>query len=290
MRAGRQVPGPARSRMRRRPDAVTAAGAAADGAGPAGYDRGSAPRPVSHRAVGELIERGRPDHRDRRRWHAAVCGRAGGRARHSAAGHQSRTAGLPDRRAAAGHGSCIGAVLAGECEADRAPLLQARLRRRRQRSPALCPQRCGLQSAGDRPHAGLRNPHRRALCQFARRRWPGGRHRHRLDRLCALLRRPDRRTQAQRAGGGADLPAYLSDRPIVVPGDSRIDIRLIGESDCAPRSPAMPAMLGELRPGGRLEIAPAGRALTLLHPPGYDYFRLLRSKLALGPGRLAHER
>ena len=46
----------------------------------------------------------------------------------------------------------------------------------------------------------------------------------------------------------------------------------------------------ELDPGGRLEIAPAGRAITLLHPPGYDYFRLLRSKLHWGIGGLAHER
>ena len=40
----------------------------------------------------------------------------------------------------------------------------------------------------------------------------------------------------------------------------------------------------------RLEIVPAGRAITLLHPPGYDYFRLLRSKLHWGLGGLAHER
>ena len=39
-----------------------------------------------------------------------------------------------------------------------------------------------------------------------------------------------------------------------------------------------------------LEIAAAGRAITLLHPKGYDYFRLLRSKLHWGLGGLAHER
>jgi NAD+ kinase len=49
-------------------------------------------------------------------------------------------------------------------------------------------------------------------------------------------------------------------------------------------------MLGELKAGGRLEIVPAGRTITLLHPPGYDYFRLLRSKLHWGLGGLAHER
>jgi NAD+ kinase len=49
-------------------------------------------------------------------------------------------------------------------------------------------------------------------------------------------------------------------------------------------------VLGELKSGGRLEISPAGRNVTLLHPPGYDYFRLLRSKLHWGLGGLTHER
>jgi NAD+ kinase len=85
-------------------------------------------------------------------------------------------------------------------------------------------------------------------------------------------------------------PHTLSDRPIVVPGESRIDIRLSGQSDAGAQVNCDAAKLGELNPGGRLEIAPAGRAITLLHPPGYDYFRLLRSKLHWGIGGLAHER
>ena len=85
-------------------------------------------------------------------------------------------------------------------------------------------------------------------------------------------------------------PHTLSDRPIVVPGESRIAVRLSGQSDAGAQVTCDAAMLGELKPGGRLEIAPAGRAITLLHPPGYDYFRLLRSKLHWGIGGLAHER
>ena len=47
-------------------------------------------------------------------------------------------------------------------------------------------------------------------------------------------------------------------------------------------------MLGELKPGGRLDDrARPAAAITLLHPPGYDYFRLLRSKLHWGLGGLA---
>jgi NAD+ kinase len=85
-------------------------------------------------------------------------------------------------------------------------------------------------------------------------------------------------------------PHTLSDRPIIVPGDSRIDIRLIGETAPVAQVTCDAAVLGELRSGGRLEISPAGRKVTLLHPPGYDYFRLLRSKLHWGLGGLTHER
>jgi NAD+ kinase len=85
-------------------------------------------------------------------------------------------------------------------------------------------------------------------------------------------------------------PHNLSDRPIVIPGDSKIDIRLSGQSAAGARVTCDAAMLGELMPGGRLEIVPGGRAITLLHPPGYDYFRLLRSKLHWGRGELPHER
>jgi NAD+ kinase len=85
-------------------------------------------------------------------------------------------------------------------------------------------------------------------------------------------------------------PHTLSDRPIVVPGESTIDIRLSGTGNAGAQVTCDAAMLGELSPGGRLEIAPAGRAITLLHPSGYDYFRLLRSKLHWGLGGLTHER
>ena len=85
-------------------------------------------------------------------------------------------------------------------------------------------------------------------------------------------------------------PHTLSDRPIVVPGDSTVEIRLIGHEDSVAQVTCDASVLGDLRPGGRLQIAPSERAITLLHPPGYDYFRLLRSKLHWGLGGFAHER
>jgi NAD+ kinase len=50
------------------------------------------------------------------------------------------------------------------------------------------------------------------------------------------------------------------------------------------------ARLGDLQPGDRLEVSAAGGSITLLHPPGYDYFRLLRSKLRWGRGAEQQER
>jgi len=85
-------------------------------------------------------------------------------------------------------------------------------------------------------------------------------------------------------------PHTLSDRPIIVPGNSTIEVQLIGQHDTIAQVTCDAAVLGELKPGGRLQVAPSDRVITLLHPPGYDYFRLLRSKLHWGLGGLVHER
>ncbi|MCC7462864.1 MAG: NAD(+)/NADH kinase [Gammaproteobacteria bacterium] len=85
-------------------------------------------------------------------------------------------------------------------------------------------------------------------------------------------------------------PHTLSDRPILVPGDSTIGIRTSPQSDGVAGVTCDATLLGELSPGARLVVEPAGRSITLLHPPGYDYYRLLRSKLHWGRGAIAHER
>jgi NAD+ kinase len=85
-------------------------------------------------------------------------------------------------------------------------------------------------------------------------------------------------------------PHTLSDRPIIVPGDATIEIRTAPQADASAGVTCDATPLGELVPGARLTVAPAGRSITLLHPPGYDYYRLLRSKLHWGRGGVAHER
>jgi NAD+ kinase len=77
-------------------------------------------------------------------------------------------------------------------------------------------------------------------------------------------------------------PHTLSDRPIVLARTSRIEIRLVERSGMRAQVTCDGFRLGDLEPGSRLEIGPASERITLLHPPGHDYFRLLRSKLHWG--------
>ncbi|HWW20073.1 MAG TPA: NAD(+)/NADH kinase [Steroidobacteraceae bacterium] len=186
---------------------------------------------------------------------------------------------------------CIGAVLAGECEADSRPLLQARLRG----SDGSEVQRFALNDVVfNRLETGR-------MLDFETR--IDGRYvnSHGGDGL-VVATATGSTAYALSCGGpivnpklnvlvvAPICPHTLSDRPIVVPGESRVDIRLIGETPTTAQVTCDAAVLGELKTGGRLEIFPAGRSVTLLHPPGYDYFRLLRSKLHWGLGGLTHER
>jgi NAD+ kinase len=77
-------------------------------------------------------------------------------------------------------------------------------------------------------------------------------------------------------------PHTLSDRPIVVSGRSVVEVALVDRPDCHGQVSCDGRPLGELRSGDRLIVRPAPNKITLLHPSGYDYFRLLRSKLNWG--------
>lgn len=79
-------------------------------------------------------------------------------------------------------------------------------------------------------------------------------------------------------------PHTLSDRPLVVPGGARIEVRLLERPNTRAQVLCDGAMLGELRPSDRLIVGPSQHRITLLHPPGHDYYRLLRSKLHWGRG------
>lgn len=79
-------------------------------------------------------------------------------------------------------------------------------------------------------------------------------------------------------------PHTLADRPILVSGRSTVTVLLHERYDTRALATCDGVGLGELRPADRLEVHTSTQRITLLHPPGYDYFRLLRSKLHWGRG------
>ena len=76
----------------------------------------------------------------------------------------------------------------------------------------------------------------------------------------------------------------LSDRPIVVGAHRGIEVVLLERADTQANVTCDGALLGAMTPADRLEVTTAQERVTLLHPPGHDYYRLLRSKLHWGRG------
>ena len=85
-------------------------------------------------------------------------------------------------------------------------------------------------------------------------------------------------------------PHTLADRPIVVSGRSTISVILHERFDTRAQVTCDGVVLGELLPNDELQVRPSQYRITLLHPPGYDYFRLLRSKLHWGRGGAEYQR
>jgi NAD+ kinase len=79
-------------------------------------------------------------------------------------------------------------------------------------------------------------------------------------------------------------PHTLSDRPIVVSARASIEIRLLERPESRAQVVCDGFVLGDVLPCDRVQIRQSPDSVTLLHPPGYDYFRLLRSKLHWGRG------
>lgn len=81
-------------------------------------------------------------------------------------------------------------------------------------------------------------------------------------------------------------PHTLSDRPLVIRADRTVELRLLLERPDARAQVTLDGvLLGDLVPGERLSVTAAKRGITLLHPPGHDFYHVLRSKLHWGGGR-----
>ena len=79
-------------------------------------------------------------------------------------------------------------------------------------------------------------------------------------------------------------PHTLSDRPIVVRAGSKIELRMSDRFESRAQVTCDGNALGDLEQGDTLYVEGTDTQITLLHPPGYDYYRLLRSKLHWGRG------
>jgi NAD+ kinase len=76
-------------------------------------------------------------------------------------------------------------------------------------------------------------------------------------------------------------PHTLSDRPVVVPNTSFIELRLAASSDSVfltlDGQTGVPMQVGD-----RIRILRAAEKLRLIQPPNKNYFEILRSKLKWG--------
>ena len=77
-------------------------------------------------------------------------------------------------------------------------------------------------------------------------------------------------------------PHTLGDRPIVIPASLDIEVKLLPRHDTKAEVSVDGHSLGELHPDSRLLISESANRITLIHPPGYDYYGILRSKLHWG--------
>jgi NAD+ kinase len=82
-------------------------------------------------------------------------------------------------------------------------------------------------------------------------------------------------------------PHTLSDRPIVIPAGLEIEVNLLARTDTKAEVTIDGHSSGEITEGDRLLICGSDKRITLIHPPGYDYYEILRSNLHWGlDGRL----
>jgi len=82
-------------------------------------------------------------------------------------------------------------------------------------------------------------------------------------------------------------PHTLGDRPIVVSGKSVVEIR-VGDTHGGRAQVTWDGQHAELMDtGARVQVKCAGQRLSFIHPRGYDYYTILRTKLHWG-GRANH--
>ena len=79
-------------------------------------------------------------------------------------------------------------------------------------------------------------------------------------------------------------PHTLSDRPIVIPAASITEVKLAQEHTESAEVCCDGEVAGRISGGDRLRVSAAEQQVELIHPRGYDYYEILRSKLHWGRG------
>lgn len=119
---------------------------------------------------------------------------------------------------------------------------------------------------------------------------------HRADGM--VIATPTGSTAYALSGGGPVLhpglnalalvpicPHTLSDRPLIVDADHEIEIRIAHTLEGGALYTSDGQVSQGLAAGDSVVVARAPYDLKLIHPPGYDYFNILRNKLHWGRGQ-----
>lgn len=77
-------------------------------------------------------------------------------------------------------------------------------------------------------------------------------------------------------------PHTLTDRPLVIASNQEVTIRLLAREDTGAGVAVDGHSIGPIEPEDTLRITAAGQRVKLVHPPGYDFYGILRSKLLWG--------
>lgn len=77
-------------------------------------------------------------------------------------------------------------------------------------------------------------------------------------------------------------PHTLTDRPVVVPASQSIEIRVLEREDTKAEVTIDGHAVGAIAADDVLTVNAAAGRIRLIHPPGYDFFGILRSKLFWG--------
>ncbi|MEM9057901.1 MAG: NAD(+) kinase, partial [Pseudomonadota bacterium] len=85
-------------------------------------------------------------------------------------------------------------------------------------------------------------------------------------------------------------PHTLSDRPVVVDASTAITVRILDRGHTQAQLVADGQLVADLDPSDTLRVSAAPQRARLLHPRGYDYYKILRSKLAWGRGSTGRNR